>query len=175
MDTSSIIAIAAMVLAAILAILLIKQKASKKRIENKKEIDALAQENGCTISDFDYWAGINSRTKIGVDNSNLKLFFSRTINNNNPSTKVVDISALSKATKYCSYRMMGEDKNRTSVVDVIGITLSYSDKKQPEELLEFFNGKFDNLMVTDEIQSSEKWEAIISDLITASASTKVNA
>lgn len=164
MDTTSIVALLVLAVSVVVPVIYFKQKASKTRIANLKEINVLAGQSGCVVTDFDYWTAINSATKIGIDIDNQKLFFMRSVHGKS-ITKTIDLSEVRKAVKQCSYRTSGTDKNSSSLVDVVGITLQYNDRKRPDEFLEFFNGKVDNLMVVDEIQNSIKWEEVVNKSI----------
>lgn len=151
-------------LAVVLAIVLLRIRSSKKHRVLMQELHDFAKENDCQIMESECWKGLHTVTKIGLDTNRLKLFFIRSVKGSSCSF-YVDITELKGVTKYCSNRFMGEGREQGTLIDVVGLTLSYKNNKRKDEFLEFFNCDFDRFRVDGEIQLAEKWEDSISQLI----------
>lgn len=159
----NIISIVAL-LAVVSLVVFLRIRSSRKRREIMKELHDFAHLNGCIITESDCWKGMHTITKIGVDTHNRKLFFMRTVRGS-VSTFFVDLNDIKRVTKDYTQRSVGEGKEKSTVMDSLGLAISYIDAKRKDDFLEFFNTQHDFLRADGEIQLAEKWEDSLSHLV----------
>lgn len=147
-----------------IVVVLLRIRATRKRQELVKELQDFARVNGAKISEYDCWKGLNTLTKLGVDTQTRQLFFIRSVQGS-VSTFFVSLDDIRKVSKDYHQRSMGEGKERSTVIDLIGLRISYLDSKKKEDFLEFFNTDHDHLRVDGEMQLADKWEDSLTHLI----------
>lgn len=137
--------------------------AVRKNLKEKKilmELKNFAEQNNSELSVHEQKENI----LIGLDKSSKKLFFIKRNKENGPE-KAIDLSEFKSCKVINTTRTVGEGATRQSVIDKIDIVLYYCDKNKSFEQLEFYNNKYDRLVLSGEVQLAEKWSEIINSAI----------
>ena len=152
----------ALLIGAIMALIIIfyRLKETKTKKEVKEDLNNLAKDHGCIITDYDYW----NHAKLGFDNMAGMLFFIRTIQEQTHSS-VIKLSEISKCEMMRSVRSLSSGKNSPDVIDKIGLTFIANDKKKNDVTLEFYNTQYDSLSLNGELQLAEKWLVLIQEFL----------
>jgi len=168
---SNIILNWSIIISTILFLIAFTKRKNKKK-ENKifSVLQSFANENNCTISNYDHL----KKTLIGIDKGSKNLFFIRTMNNKENRT-IIDLSEVIKCRMINSERTTTFDNEKVKVIDKIMLVFSFIDKRKEDVSLEFYNNNYDQLTISGELQLAQKWLGIIESILIANSEvSKVN-
>lgn len=115
----------------------------------------LANQNGLSISKYDYW---NICYCIGLDEKSQKILYFK-MKDGLEKVTVVDLSTLQKCIPLNQSKLMKTHSGTSKVVESLGITLNFGLAK-PEVHIEFYNGK-ESISLSGEIGLLDKWVNLI--------------
>ena len=138
------------------------QNRKNKRLQ--KEFLEIAKNNSLSINKLDLW---NNSKVIGIDTEHKKLLYL-----DKQKQLLIDLSSISKCRIGKSGGSSNGRKDAKAPISKIELIFSYSDKKQPELALTFFNSN-DNLNLNGELPLAEKWQELINGQIQSRAD-KIN-
>lgn len=147
MDIKIIIIGSILVILCILPLVFAGRGRKKKEKKLLQSLFDFANRNECTITEHEICGDI----MIGVDESNLKLFFMKQINHE-IITQLVNL----KEFQTCKLKNTSRGVMSTSVIEKLELVFIPKDKTKKEVSLEFFNSDH-SIQIVDELQSIEKW------------------
>lgn len=127
-------------------------KRNKKEKELIDELFMFASKSNCTISEHEIW----KNSLIGLDATNSKIFFIRTINNiksyqhiDLKEIQTCELNNISRTVKY-------KDKDH-KVIERIELEFMSVNQSDPKVYLEIYNADLDGLSLSGQLQIAEKW------------------
>jgi hypothetical protein len=155
MDIKIIIIGSILVIICVLPFIFVGRGRKKKEQKLLQTLFDFANRNDCSISEHEICGDI----LIGVDESNLKLFFMKQMNQE-VITQLVNL----KEFQTCKVKNTSRGVMSTSVIEKLELVFIPKDKTKKEVALEFFNSDH-SIQIVDELHSIEKWCNKINGLI----------
>ena len=166
MDFGTIVGLVILVVI-VLAIVMVNSSKKKKKKQLVKTLFDFAEKSNCKISEHDLF----NNTLIGIDNEAHKLFFIRKTSDNDIRSEV-DLTGVQKARVINSSRIVNNNETNHNVIDKLELSLTFSDSKTSDTMLEFYNTNRDNLFLNGELPLTEKWAKIVNENIAGVARLK---
>lgn len=160
MDEFAIITSTALVSAVILLIVLTKVIRTKKQKEFLKPLFELAIKNNSSISDFDKW---NNKV-IGIDKNEKNIYYLEK-SKIEEKNHTISLEEIQKCKIYDTNRLVKYNNTSQKVVEKLELGILFKDASKPELIIEFFNTKETNFVLTIELQLIQKWFDIINNHI----------
>jgi hypothetical protein len=164
MDTGTTIVALVIVLMVVIPLVMASRKIKKREQLFLQSLFNLAEENTCKIIEHDHW----NYTAIGMDKDSRALFFIRK-RADKTVQKAINLSEIRRCRTIQNSRILSSTKGNQTIMDNLGLGITYLDRNNTEIILEFFNSDYDSSTSNGEVQLMEKWLQIINTAIPKSS------
>ncbi len=144
----------------ILPIIIVTRNSKSGDKKSLKRINDLATISNSSISQFEI---LNNKI-IGIDNDNLKLFFSRKTTEGFQEN-VINLAEIKKCQILSFNKKINNIEGSYKVTEKIELSFTYFDINKQKQILDCYNIEYDNFMINEEFKFAEKWEKIINNIL----------
>ena len=160
-----LILIGVIVLLCIILFLFVSKNKKNKRSKFLRPLFRLAEENNSQISKYECW----NKSVIGIDELNNKVFVIKNVNKTETS-QFINLADIQKCRVNKIGRNVSGKEGSIHVVDKIELVFINRDKT--DITVEIYNAEYNSLVLSGELQLSEKWCKIVNDRITTTFKLK---